>query len=150
MNKIDLLSRPKENQVRAVATISRGTRKSENKSIIPAEILNFRSSKRVKYIVPLKTIGDYRDKVDITVKGARRRFHGQAFASTVAKCRALTGAGKGGRDQKTIHLQEVCRTEFVNELLEFDRHLLSGESKTNRIKEIWWTSGARRRKTKVI
>ena len=97
MNKIDLYPGQRKSS-RAVATISKGTGKVRINNI-PAELINSEVAREL-VLIPLKLIGDYRDKVDISVKVHGGGFMGQSFASTVAICRALTGAGKGGRDPK--------------------------------------------------
>ena len=98
-------------------------------------------------LIPLRLIGEYRDKVDISVKVHGGGFMGQSFASTVAICRALTGAGKGGRDPKEHPFARSIRTEIRKRITEFDRHLLSGDPRQTESKK-FGGSGVRRRKQK--
>ena len=97
MNKIDLYPGQRKSS-RAVATISKGTGKVRINNI-PAELINSEVAREL-VLIPLRLIGEYRDKIDISVKVHGGGFMGQSFASTVAICRALTGAGKGGRDPR--------------------------------------------------
>jgi small subunit ribosomal protein S9 len=144
MNKIDLYPGQRKSS-RAVATISKGRGRVRINNI-PAELLNSEMAREL-VLVPLKLIGEYRDKVDISVKVHGGGFMGQAFASTVAICRALTGTGKGGRDPKDHPFARSVRTEIRKRITEFDRHLLSGDPRQTESKK-FGGSGARRRKQK--
>lgn len=144
MNKIDLYPGQRKTS-RAVATISKGTGKVRINNI-PAEIINSEVAREL-VLVPLRLIGDYRDKVDINVKVHGGGFMGQAFASTVAICRALTSEVKGRRDPKDHPLARSVRKEIRKRITDFDRHLLAGDPRQKESKK-FGGSGARRRKQK--
>ena len=72
---------------------------------------------------------------------------GQAFASAVAISRALTGEGKGGKDPKDHPLSKNIREEIRKNIVEFDRHFLSGDPRQTESKK-FGGPGARRRKQK--
>jgi small subunit ribosomal protein S9 len=98
-------------------------------------------------LTPINLLGDVRNRVDINVKVQGGGFMGQAFASAVAISRALTGEGKGGRDPKDHPLTKSVREEVRRKIMEFDRHLLSGDPRQTESKK-FGGPGARRRKQK--
>ena len=132
MNKIDLYPAQRKT-CRALATI-------------PAEILEPKLAKEM-VLTPLNILGEIRNRVDINVKVQGGGFMGQAFASAVAISRALTGEGKGGRDPKDHPLTKSMREEVRRKIMEFDRHLLSGDPRQTESKK-FGGPGARRRKQK--
>ena len=144
MNKIDLYPGQRKAS-RAVATISKGTGKVRINNI-PAELLNSEVAREL-VLVPLKLIGEYRDKVDITVKVHGGGFMGQAFASAVAISRALTGETKGAKDPRDHPFTRNVREEIKKKITEFDRHLLVGDPRQTESKK-YGGPGARRRKQK--
>src|ERR687887_2474646 len=144
MNKIDLYPGQRK-RCRAVATISKGNGKVRINNI-PAEILKPDAGKEL-ILTPLTIVGELRNKIDITVKVRGGGFMGQAFASAVAISRALTGEGKGGRDPKDHPLTKSVREEVRRKIMEFDRHLLSGDPRQTESKK-FGGPGARRRKQK--
>ena len=85
--------------------------------------------------------------MDVNVKVQGGGFMGQAFASAVAISRALAGEGKGGRDPKDHPLTKSVREEVRRKIIEFDRHLLSGDPRQSESKK-FGGPGARRRKQK--
>jgi small subunit ribosomal protein S9 len=144
MNKIDLYPAQRKT-CRAMATISKGNGKVRINNI-PAEILEPKLAKEM-VLTPLNILGEIRNRVDINVKVQGGGFMGQAFASAVAISRALTGEGKGGRDPKDHPLTKSMREEVRRKIMEFDRHLLSGDPRQTESKK-FGGPGARRRKQK--
>jgi small subunit ribosomal protein S9 len=144
MNKIDLYPAQRKT-CRALATISKVNGKVRINNI-PAEILEPKLAKEM-VLTPLNILGEIRNRVDINVKVQGGGFMGQAFASAVAISRALTGEGKGGRDPKDHPLTKSMREEVRRKIMEFDRHLLSGDPRQTESKK-FGGPGARRRKQK--
>jgi small subunit ribosomal protein S9 len=144
MNKIDLYPAQRKT-CRALATISKGNGKVRINNI-PAEILEPKIAKET-VLTPINLLGEIRNRVDISVKVRGGGFMGQAFASAVAISRALTGEGKGGRDPKDHPLTKSVREEVRRKIMEFDRHLLSGDPRQTESKK-FGGPGARRRKQK--
>jgi small subunit ribosomal protein S9 len=144
MNKIDLYPAQRKT-CRALATISKGNGKVRINNI-PAEILEPKLAKEM-VLTPLNILGEIRNRVDINVKVQGGGFMGQAFASAVAISRALTGEGKGGKDPKDHPLTRTMREEVRRKIMEFDRHLLSGDPRQTESKK-FGGPGARRRKQK--
>ena len=144
MNKIDLYPAQRKT-CRALATISKGNGKVRINNV-PAEILEPKMAKEM-VLAPISLLGEIRNRVDINVKVQGGGFMGQAFASAVAISRALTGEGKGGRDPKDHPLTKSVREEVRRKIMEFDRHLLSGDPRQTESKK-FGGPGARRRKQK--
>jgi small subunit ribosomal protein S9 len=144
MNKIDLYPAQRKT-CRALATISKGNGKVRINNV-PAEVMEPKIAKEM-VLTPINLLGEIRNRVDINVKVQGGGFMGQAFASAVAISRALTGDGKGGRDPKDHPLTKSMREEVRRKILEFDRHLLSGDPRQTESKK-FGGPGARRRKQK--
>jgi small subunit ribosomal protein S9 len=144
MNKIDLYPAQRKT-CRALATISKGNGKVRINNI-PAEILEPKLAKEMVF-TPLNILGEIRNRVDINVTVQGGGFMGQAFAAAVAISRALTGDGKGGRDPREHPLTKSMREEVRRKIMEFDRHLLSGDPRQTESKK-FGGPGARRRKQK--
>jgi small subunit ribosomal protein S9 len=144
MNKIDLYPAQRKT-CRALATISKGNGKVRINNV-PAEVMEPKIAKEM-VLTPINLLGENRNRVDIKVKVQGGGFMGQAFASAVAISRALTGDGKGGRDPKDHPLTKSMREEVRKKILEFDRHLLSGDPRQTESKK-FGGPGARRRKQK--
>ncbi len=144
MNKIDLYPAQRKT-CRASATISKGNGKVRINNV-PAEVMEPKIAKEM-VLTPINLLGENRNRVDINVKVQGGGFMGQAFASAVAISRALTGDGKGGRDPKDHPLTKSMREEVRRKILEFDRHLLSGDPRQTESKK-FGGPGARRRKQK--
>ena len=144
MNKIDLYPAQRKT-CRALATISKGNGKVRINNV-PAEVMEPKIAKEM-VLTPINLLGENRNRVDINVKVQGGGFMGQAFASAVAISRSLTGDGKGGRDPKDHPLTKSMREEVRRKILEFDRHLLSGDPRQTESKK-FGGPGARRRKQK--
>ena len=99
----------------------------------PVEILNPLIA-RERILTPLEIIGDSRNTIDITVRVSGGGYMGQAEACAIAISKALV-----------IHFKtnKSLRTTLTN----FDKHLLSGDSRRSEPKKFGGT-GARRKKQK--
>jgi small subunit ribosomal protein S9 len=144
MNKTDLYPAQRKT-CRALATTSKGNGKIRINNV-PAEVMEPKMAKEL-VLTPINLLGEIRNRVDINVKVQGGGFMGQAFASAVAISRALIGDGKGGRDPKDHPLTKSMREEVRRKILEFDRHLLSGDPRQTESKK-FGGPGARRRKQK--
>ena len=130
---------------RAVATIAKGSGKVRINNT-PAELITPEVAKEL-VLTPLTLIGDYRNRIDINVQVHGGGFMGRAFASAVAISRAMTGQEKGGKDPKEHPFTKNIREEIRKKITEYDRHLLSGDSRQAESKK-FGGPGARRRKQK--
>ncbi|HZD36111.1 MAG TPA: 30S ribosomal protein S9 [Nitrososphaeraceae archaeon] len=144
MNKVDLYPGQRKTS-RATATISKGNGKVRVNNI-PAEVMEPEVAREV-VLVPIRLIGELRNRIDLSVKVHGGGFMGQAFASAVAISRALTGDGKGGRDPKDHPLSRSIREEIRRKITEYDRHFLAGDPRQTESKKFGGPS-ARRRKQK--
>ncbi|MDQ3884086.1 MAG: 30S ribosomal protein S9 [Thermoproteota archaeon] len=144
INKVELYPGQRKTS-KAVATIAKGTGKVRMNNR-PAELLTPEIAREL-VLVPLTLVGDMRNKVDIDVQVHGGGFMGQAFAGAVAISRALTGQEKGGKDPKEHPFTKSVREEIKKKIVEYDRHLLSGDSRQTESKKFGGPS-ARRRKQK--
>ena len=144
MNKIDLYPGQRK-RCRAVATIVKGNGKIRINNI-PVEVIQPEVAKEL-ILTPTNIIGELRDRVDVNVHVNGGGFMGQAFASAVAISRALAGQEKGGKDPKEHPFTKSMREEIRKKIVEYDRHLLSGDSRQTESKKFGGPS-ARRRKQK--
>jgi small subunit ribosomal protein S9 len=130
---------------RAVATIAKGSGKVRINNM-PAELMAPDVAKEL-VLTPLALVSELRNRVDIDVQVHGGGFMGQAFASAVAISRALTGQEKGGKDPREHPFTKSVREEIRRKITEYDRHLLSGDSRQTESKK-FGGPGARRRKQK--
>jgi small subunit ribosomal protein S9 len=130
---------------RAVATIAKGSGKVRINNT-PAELMAPDVAKEL-VLTPLTLASELRNRVDIDVQVHGGGFMGQAFASAVAISRALTGQEKGGKDPREHPFTKSVREEIRRKITEYDRHLLSGDSRQTESKK-FGGPGARRRKQK--
>lgn len=130
---------------RAVATIAKGSGKVRINNM-PAELIAPDVAKEL-VLTPLTLVSELRNRVDIDVQVHGGGFMGQAFASAVAISRALTGQEKGGKDPREHPFTKSVREEIRRKITEYDRHLLSGDSRQTESKKFGGPS-ARRRKQK--
>jgi small subunit ribosomal protein S9 len=144
INRIELYPGQRKSS-RAVATISKGSGRIRVNNI-PAELLTPDIAKEL-VLTPISLIGELRNRIDISVQVHGGGFMGQAFASAVAISRALTGQEKGGKDPKDHPYTRSVREEIRRKITEYDRHLLSGDSRQTESKK-FGGPGARRRKQK--
>ncbi len=143
-NKIELYPGQRKSS-RAVATIGKGSGKVRINNT-PAELIAPDVAKEL-VLTPLTLVGELRNRVDINVQVHGGGFMGQAFASAVAISRAMTGVEKGGKDPREHPFTKSIREEIRKKLTEYDRHLLSGDSRQTESKK-FGGPGARRRKQK--
>lgn len=143
-NKIELYPGQRKTS-KAVATIAKGSGRVRINNT-PAELIAPDVAKEL-VLTPLTLIGELRNRVDINVQVHGGGFMGQAFASAVAISRALTGEEKGGKDPREHPFTKSVREEVRRKLTEYDRHLLSGDSRQTESKK-FGGPGARRRKQK--
>jgi small subunit ribosomal protein S9 len=144
INKVDLYPGQRKTS-KAVATIAKGTGKVRMNNS-PAELVTPEIAKEL-VLTPLMLVGELRNKIDIDVQVHGGGFMGQAFASAVAISRALTGQEKGRKDPKEHPFTKSVREEIRKKIVEYDRHLLSGDSRQAESKKFGGPS-ARRRKQK--
>ena len=144
INKVELYPGQRKSS-RAVATISKGSGRVRVNNV-PAELITPVIAKEL-VLTPLVLIGELRNRIDIDVQVKGGGFMGQAFASAVAISRALIGQEKGGKDPKEHPYTRSMREEIRRKITEFDRHLLSGDSRQTESKK-FGGPGARRRKQK--
>jgi small subunit ribosomal protein S9 len=130
---------------KAVATIAKGSGKVRINNM-PAELMAPDVAKEL-VLTPLTLVSELRNRVDINVQVHGGGFMGQAFASAVAISRALTGQEKGGKDPREHPFTKSVREEIRRKITEYDRHLLSGDSRQTESKKFGGPS-ARRRKQK--
>jgi small subunit ribosomal protein S9 len=135
----------KRKSSRAVATIAKGSGKVRINNT-PAELMAPDVAKEL-VLTPLTLVSELRNRVDIDVQVHGGGFMGQAFASAVAISRALTGQEKGGKDPREHPFTKSVREEIRRKITEYDRHLLSGDSRQTESKK-FGGPGARRRKQK--
>ncbi len=143
-NKVDLYPGQRKSS-RAVATIAKGSGKVRINNT-PAELVVPDVAKEL-VMTPVTLVGELRNRIDIDVQVHGGGFMGQAFASAVAISRALTGQEKGGKDPKEHPFTKSVREEIRKKITEYDRHLLSGDSRQTESKK-FGGPGARRRKQK--
>lgn len=144
INKVELYPGQRKTS-KAVATIAKGTGKVRMNNR-PAELAQPEIAKEL-VLTPITLVGELRNKIDIDVQVHGGGFMGQAFASAVAISRALTGQEKGGKDPKEHPFSKSVREEIRKKIVEYDRHLLSGDSRQTESKKFGGPS-ARRRKQK--
>jgi len=144
VNKIELYSGQRKTS-KAVATIAKGNGKIRINNR-PAEMITPEVAREL-LLTPVTLIGELRNRIDIDIQVHGGGFMGQAFVSAVAISRALTGQEKGGRDPKEHPLTKSMREEVRKKITEYDRHLLSGDSRQTESKKFGGPS-ARRRKQK--
>jgi small subunit ribosomal protein S9 len=143
-NKIELYPGQRKSS-RAVATIAKGSGRVRVNNT-KAELIAPDVAKEL-VLTPLTLVGELRNRVDINVQVSGGGFMGQAFAAAVAISRAMTGQEKGGRDPRDHPFTKSVREEIRRKITEYDRHLLSGDSRQAESKK-FGGPGARRRKQK--
>ena len=113
---------------------------------IPVEMIQQETAREVM-LGPLEIAGDLRDKIDLSVRVDGGGFMGQAYASAVAISRALTGWTKSKKEPKDHPFTKTAREDLKKRLIDFDKHLLSGDDRRKEPKKFGGPS-ARRRKQK--
>jgi len=112
----------------------------------PVEMIQQETAREV-ILGPLEIAGDLRDKIDLSVRVNGGGFMGQAYASAVAISRALTGWTKSKKEPKDHPFTKTAREDLKKRLIDFDKHLLSGDDRRKEPKKFGGPS-ARRRKQK--
>ncbi|HLC25015.1 MAG TPA: 30S ribosomal protein S9 [Nitrosopumilaceae archaeon] len=112
----------------------------------PVEMIQQETAREV-ILGPLEIAGDLRDKIDLFVRVNGGGFMGQAYASAVAISRALTGWTKSKKEPKDHPFTKTIREDLKKRLIDFDKHLLSGDDRRKEPKKFGGPS-ARRRKQK--
>ncbi len=130
---------------RAHALISKGAGRVRINNI-PVEMVQQETAREIM-LVPLEIVGDLRNKIDLSVRVNGGGFMGQAYASSVAISRALTGWTKSKKEPKDHPFTRTIREDLKRRLTEFDKHLLSGDDRRKEPKK-FGGPGARRRKQK--
>ena len=116
---------------RATAAISGGSgRVTINK--VPVEIVTPVLAREI-ILNPLELAGEYREKINIDVRVSGGGYMGQATASAMAISRAMESWFK--------------TKELKQRIIEFDKHLLSGDPRRKEPKK-FGGPGARRKKQK--
>ncbi|MDI1495332.1 MAG: ribosomal protein S9 [Cenarchaeum symbiont of Oopsacas minuta] len=113
---------------------------------VPVEMIG-QESARETVLTPLEIAGDLRSKVDISVRTRGGGFMGQAGATATAISRALVGWTKSKKEPKGHPLPKSTRDDLRKRIAEFDKYLLSGDSRLKEPKK-FGGPGARRRKQK--
>lgn len=113
---------------------------------VPVEMIQQETAREV-ILAPLEIAGDLREKVDLSVRVNGGGFMGQAYASSVAISRAMTGWTKTKKEPKDHPFTKTIREDLKKRLNEFDKHLLSGDDRRKEPKK-FGGPGARRRKQK--
>ena len=114
---------------------------------IPVEMLEPEIAREV-VLMPLEIIGEeLRDKVNISVRVKGGGFMGQAYAVSTAMSRALIGLTKSKKEPKDHPLNKSTRQDLRKRIGDFDKYLISGDSRRKEPKKFGGPS-ARRRKQK--
>jgi small subunit ribosomal protein S9 len=130
---------------RAHAFITKGAGRIRINNV-PVEMVPQEVAREV-VLGPLEVAGDLRNKIDVSVKVRGGGFMGQSYASAVAISRALTGWTKTRKDPKDHPFTKSIREDLRRRIVEYDKHLLSGDDRRKEPKKFGGPS-ARRRKQK--
>ena len=113
---------------------------------VPVEIVEPEAA-RETILVPLEIASEVRDKLDISVRVNGGGFMGQAYAASTAISRALIGWTKSKKEPKDHPLNKSTRQDLRKRIGDFDKYLISGDSRRKEPKKFGGPS-ARRRKQK--
>ena len=113
---------------------------------VPVEIFEPEVA-RETILAPLEIAGEIRDKLDISVRVKGGGFMGQAYAASTAISRALIGWTKSKKEPKDHPLNKSTRQDLRKRIGDFDKYLISGDSRRKEPKKFGGPS-ARRRKQK--
>jgi len=102
---------------------------------------------RETILAPLEIASEVRDKLDISVRVKGGGFMGQAYAASTAISRALIGWTKSKKEPKDHPLNKSTRQDLRKRIGDFDKYLISGDSRRKEPKKFGGPS-ARRRKQK--
>ncbi len=140
MNRLELYSASRK-CARAVASITKGKGRVRINNI-PVEILEPKIARDV-ILTPLMIAGDIIDSIDINVRVRGGGVMGRALASAMAISRALTNYKSNAQHP----LPKSVRDSIYAKLIEYDKHLLSGDPRQVEPKK-FGGPGARRRRQK--
>ena len=113
---------------------------------VPVEIFEPEVA-RETILAPLEIASEVRDKLDISVRVKGGGFMGQAYAASTAISRALIGWTKSKKEPKDHPLTKSIRQDLRKRIGDFDKYLISGDSRRKEPKKFGGPS-ARRRKQK--
>ena len=113
---------------------------------VPVEIFEPEVA-RETILAPLEIANEVRDKLDISVRVKGGGFMGQAYAASIAISRALIGWTKSKKEPKDHPLNKSTRQDLRKRIGDFDKYLISGDSRRKEPKKFGGPS-ARRRKQK--
>ena len=113
---------------------------------VPVEIFEPEVA-RETILAPLEIASEVRDKLDISVRVKGGGFMGQAYAASTAISRALIGWTKSKKEPKDHPLNKSTRQDLRKRIGDFDKYLISGDSRRKEPKKFGGPS-ARRRKQK--
>jgi len=130
---------------KAHVVISKGVGKIRINNV-PVEMIPQEVAREV-ILGPIEVLGELRNKVDLLVRVKGGGYVGQAYATTVAISRSLTGWTKSRKEPKDHPFSKSVREDLKKRLIEFDKHLLSGDARRKEPKK-FGGPGARRKKQK--
>ena len=130
---------------KAHAHIAKGNGKVRINNV-PVEIFEPEVA-RETILAPLEIASEVRDKLDISVRVKGGGFMGQAYAASTAISRALIGWTKSKKEPKDHPLNKSTRQDLRKRIGDFDKYLISGDSRRKEPKKFGGPS-ARRRKQK--
>jgi len=130
---------------KAHVVISKGVGKIRINNV-PVEMIPQEVAREV-ILGPIEVLGELRNKIDLLVRVKGGGYVGQAYATTVAISRSLTGWTKSRKEPKDHPFSKSVREDLKKRLIEFDKHLLSGDARRKEPKK-FGGPGARRKKQK--
>jgi len=130
---------------KAHVVISKGVGKIRINNV-PVEMIPQEVAREV-ILGPIEVLGELRNKIDLLVRVKGGGYVGQAYATTVAISRSLTGWTKSKKEPKDHPFSKSVREDLKKRLIEFDKHLLSGDARRKEPKK-FGGPGARRKKQK--
>ena len=113
---------------------------------VPVEMLPQETAREV-ILAPLEISGDYRDKIDLSIRVRGGGIMGQANAISVGIARALIGWTKSKKEPKDHPFSKSIREDLRQRIVDFDKYLISGDARRKEPKK-FGGPGARRRKQK--
>lgn len=112
----------------------------------PIEMIQHETAREIM-LSPIEILGDLRNKINISVRVSGGGFMGQAVAVATVISRALAGLTKSKNEPKDHPLSKSLREDLRKKITDFDKYLISGDSRTKEPKK-FGGPGARRRKQK--
>jgi small subunit ribosomal protein S9 len=140
MTRLELYSASRKT-AKAIASIIKGKGRVRINNI-PVEVIEPEIARDI-ILTPLRLAGDALNNIDINVRVEGGGVIGQAIASAMAISRALTNY----KSEASHPLPKSVRESIKTKLIEYDKHLLSGDPRQVEPKK-FGGPGARRRKQK--